>query len=232
MLKCKNYLYFALFALSALFVGFFIIPTPNANASSVTYTIDSSNYSSEFVFCDSSTCPSYRAFSLSFEPLSVPKWLQVSFYAFGRKSSMSYDTASNFSFSLGSSFVSEYYYYFYDEFTLKSFSYSQTTNAGSFYENGGKVFITLYDSDPMQGINPSGTLDITENGTFDVTNYASVSVDVPETECPTCPSGGSNNYHDDLVNIQKSIIICGAILLVLYFFYCIYRFIIRNSGVH
>lgn len=82
--------------------------------------------------------------------------------------------------------------------------------------------LTLTDS---IGSSPSGDLSIIENGIYDVTNYATVTVDVPVEVI-------QGDYHDDLVNIQNSIITCGAILLVLYFFYCIYRLIIKNSGVH
>ena len=45
--------------------------------------------------------------------------------------------------------------------------------------------ITLTDNSPFSGITPSGSLDITENGTYDVSQYAEAVVNVPETDCPS-----------------------------------------------
>lgn len=84
----------------------------------------------------------------------------------------------------------------------------------------GSVTITLSES---FGSLPSGNLDISSNGLFDVSSFATVTVDVPAEVV-------QGDYHDDLSNINNSIIICAGVLLVLYFFYCIYRLIIRNSG--
>lgn len=83
--------------------------------------------------------------------------------------------------------------------------------------------VTFTDNFPSDcSPSPSGSIDITSNGTYDVSSYSTAVVDVP-------PIPG--DYHDDLISINNSIIICGAICLVIYFFYCIYRIIIRNSGV-
>lgn len=54
----------------------------------------------------------------------------------------------------------------------------------------------------------------------------------PEPEDPEpCPVVPDTPYGDQLNNITLAIYTCGGILLVLYFFYCIYRIIIKNSGV-
>lgn len=50
-------------------------------------------------------------------------------------------------------------------------------------------------------------------------------------ECKECPAIPDNPYDDKLDNIVNAIYICAATLLVIYFFYCIYRMIIKNSGV-
>ena len=55
---------------------------------------------------------------------------------------------------------------------------------------------------------PSGSISITENGTFDVSSYSTAIVDVP------IPPG---DYHDDLIKITNGIYVCAGTLLVLYF---------------
>lgn len=73
----------------------------------------------------------------------------------------------------------------------KSVSYTPTTSAQSAtvtadsgYDGLDSVAVSV-GAIPSEYVIPSGTLSITENGTKDVTNYASVSVDVPT-------GGGSN----------------------------------------
>lgn len=81
--------------------------------------------------------------------------------------------------------------------------------------------VTLSDSPGFSSDSPSGSLSISSNGTYDVTNYSEAVVDVPPV---------LGDYHDDLVSIKISIIMCAGVLLVLYFFYCIYRLLIKSTG--
>lgn len=73
------------------------------------------------------------------------------------------------------------------------------------------------------GSSPSGTINISENGTFDVTSYSEAIVNVAAEVI-------EGDYHNDLVNIYHAIIMCAGVCLVLYFFYCIYRMIIKSTG--
>ena len=54
----------------------------------------------------------------------------------------------------------------------------------------------------------------------------------PEPEEPEpCPVIPENPYDDKFDQVIQAIYVCAGVMLVLYFFYCIYRLIIRNSGV-
>lgn len=50
-------------------------------------------------------------------------------------------------------------------------------------------------------------------------------------ECQECPAVSENPYDEKLDNITQAIYVCAAVVLVVYFFYCIYRMLIKNSGV-
>lgn len=87
------------------------------------------------------------------------------------------------------------------------------------YVSSYSLTITLSDSPLFSS--SSGSLSITENGTFDVTNYAEAVVDVPSSD--------GSNYHQDLVDLKQAIYTGVAVLLVIYFFWMIYRIIIINT---
>lgn len=48
--------------------------------------------------------------------------------------------------------------------------------------------------------------------------------------CPVCPVIPDNPYDDKFDKIIVAIYTCGAILLIIYFFYCIYGMIIKSTG--
>ena len=69
---------------------------------------------------------------------------------------------------------------------------------------------------------PSGSFSISSNGEYDISDYASVSVDVPQTIGPISD--------DSISKIIFAIFCIPATILVVYFFYCIYRMIIKSTG--
>lgn len=198
-MKCRHFFSFALVAFLSFFFGSFITTNNTFALNDVVYT--SSYGEPQFYICggDSSVvCSDYSY--IIFEPVGSSGYQAMSFLG----TNIRIPAFTSSIISIPSS--------------LTSLSFQAGTNLTS-------ITITLTNSLPSSSSPPSGDLSITSNGTYDVSSYATATVDVPAEVI-------QGDYHDDLVNIQNSIITCGAILLVLYFFYCIYRLIIKNSGVH
>jgi hypothetical protein len=109
--------------------------------------------------------------------------------------------------------------------------------SGSGYYTLGNQYSssTLYDFTSF----PSGAFNIqvrsasSFNHTITVTlsenNPFSGSSSEPE-DCPVCPEIPENPYDNKLDDIKKAIYCCGAILIMLYFFFCIYKIIVKDGG--
>lgn len=243
MICRRRFLSFAFVVSLAFFFGLFIT-TQNSFATSVNcgpYTIFGrhNNFSCDTSSLDSSLDWYYNfTFDIQGDFSSVNTTsIQIGFGPTGNASVSgisSYGSIPYFNMRLIPTLLSPYTYTFND--SRRTYSSNNNERLGDVYfsdiswfpATSTKTFSVLITDSFSSGgssVVPSGNIDITSNGTYDVTSYASATVNVPAEVI-------QGDYHDDLVNIQKSIIICGAILLVLYFFYCIYRLIIKNSGVH
>lgn len=85
---------------------------------------------------------------------------------------------------------------------------------------------------------PSNTTMVLRSVNGSVTGSATFTVsfsDVPPSSgstepCPVCPVVPENPYDQKLDNITKAIYVCGAILIMLYFFFCIYKIIVKDGG--
>lgn len=219
-MKCFRYFSFALFALLGVFFGSFIINQNDTYAvSDLTFTFDGSNVPTSWVYLCSnsgiggaSSCDSYKYLYVSFSGNFISRDFRAQYY-------ITQSGAGN-SWPLVPYFLSSALLSLYSpadvRFNFANIQYAPSTD--------WSCTVTLSENNPF-GSSSSGSLSITENGTYDVTNYAEAVVDVPTS------SGGGGNYHEDLVAINNSIMICAATCLVIYFFYCIYRMIIKNSGV-
>ena len=64
-----------------------------------------------------------------------------------------------------------------------------------------------------------------------ITDIDPFNVSCPECEvCQVCPEIPENPYDTKLDNITKAVYTCGAVLIMLYFFFCIYQIIIKHGG--
>ena len=126
--------------------------------------------------------------------------------------------------------LANFIYYFQDFSDSYRMQYMSSYNVTGTFSGTLNYQYIISDEEPFSQsdcpvcpASPSGELAITSNGEYDVTSYASVDVDVPETVV-------QGDYHDDLQALKQAVITCGAVLLVIYFFYCIYRMFFRTLG--
>lgn len=133
---------------------------------SVTYTSTPTDGSAIFPTCNDSSCLSQYHYLIV--EISSPLTVNYRFHPFSQVGASSYFSISPYSSSA--------FYTLPDNMSYFNFAY---TSEYSIYGGDGVTFI-LTENNPS----PSGTLSVTQNGTYDVTNYASVDVFVEE-DCDT-----------------------------------------------
>ena len=215
----KYSVYSLLFLPLLLFISLFITSSSYA-VSDLTYTVDSSNYSTSVDICNNASdvvCTPYHYLLLTLDESTISSYKDIRGVAFNFVIGLPGAQCSP-SFKFFGSYILEPI-----DSSVNKVRYASASN----YISGLSFRITLSENNPFSsGITPSGSLSITENGTYDLTNYAEAVVDVPTTGTVEIPG----DYHNDLVNIRNAIIICSGVVLVLYFFYCIYRLLIKSTG--
>lgn len=208
-MKCRNLLLLCFAFLSVFFSSLFITPKVNAiSPISVTYSSWSAN---DYVFpnCDSTCLSQYSYFTIFTDNTS-----DSNLYFITSSSPVTY---LNFTFPWYNGNWSGN-----SNFIFSSIPFSFSTFQFRHTKSGNTYTFTLSDSLPSFGsVSPSGSLFITENGTYDVSSYSEAVVNVPAEVI-------QGDYHDDLVSINNSILICASVCLILYFFYCIYRMLLKG----
>ena len=221
-MKCKYLFGLSLVVFLGLLCGSFIINEKNSVSavSDLTYTFDSSNSpTSQLRLCSNfgsggaPSCASYKFLYVSFSgDFSLSTSFRGTYFITQGGAGNDWNLAPYYLSSVLIELLSP---------TDVGFSFSNLSAAPS----GWSATVILSENNPFSAGSPSGSLSITENGIYDVTSYAQAVVEVPDTE--TIIQG---DYHDDLLSIRNCIVVCSGVVLVLYFFYCIYRMIITTTG--
>lgn len=207
---CKR---FSFFSFVALFLSFsisclFISGSAQAVSDiSATYTSVPSEWSNVFPTCTSDCLNDYQYLIVEINsPIYDLTSIRSFFY-------IRFDGSYNNIFSIS---MSSLYSIYKLPFNGSPNNYLQfRNNLPSDLFTGGITF-TLTDS--LGGSSPSGSLSITENGTYDVSSYAEAVVNIPAEVVP-------GDYHNDIQEVKQAIILVPAVLLVVYFLWAIYKMI-------
>lgn len=178
---------------------------------------------SAFYFCDNSLQNSSTLCSDYYDSSS---YIYLTLFDFSTQSGSGYLQLRSCYLTSSNCYTNNRYNFINSGFLLLSF---KDLYSLSIFTNGVSSdysYSMSSDNPTSSGITPTGSLSITENGTYDVTNYAEAVVDVPQSS----GGGSGGDYSDELNGVITAIYTCGAILLVIYFFYCIYRMIIKSTG--
>lgn len=165
--------------------------------------------------------PSYAVSDITVTHSSVSTWQDI----FSNCTGNCLNDYSYLIITPESTVYSSYYTRFYLRFD------GSTLNTWTVSISGSSIIVQL----PFDG-HSYNLLEFRDNSTFytpltfTLTDHLGESCPEPEEPEP-CPVIPENPYDNKLDNITMAIYTCGGILLVLYFFYCIYRIIIKNSGV-
>lgn len=203
----------------SLFVSFFVSSLFVSNSyadSNPTVTVQQINqYVDVFPDCLADCLNNYSYLKISYQ--GYPGYSSISFF-------IRYDGSAQRNFYFGFSSIYNLSSTSVVQFVSLPFD-GHIHNFLQFGSNGYfDVPVTFELTNSLSSDAPSGSITLTQNGTYDVTNYAEAIVDVP-------PEIVYGDYHNDLINITNGIYVCAGTILVIYFFYCIYRLIIKNSGV-
>ena len=168
---------FSLFGSVILLVFCSVFISSNVNAiSDYSIVLDDSNYSSLDVPC-SPDCSSYHYLLIS-EMTSTTFVYQISPYSSDSFARL----VATHNGGLGSNLT--FYLFSFDNADRFVF-------AGANWSNGSSFKLTLSENNPFGSV-PSGSLSITSNGTYDVTNYSEAVVDVPSEVV-------QGDYHDNTI---------------------------------